>query len=58
MIDSAESLIDLRVPPSNALERLKGTRSMEYSIRINRQWRICFRFDEGDAYDVRIEDYR
>ena len=57
LLDSAESIQDLRVPPSNSLENLKGQQSTEYSIRINRQWRICFRFDRGHAYDVRIEDY-
>mgnify|MGYP006272213253 CR=1 FL=1 len=57
MIHNAEDINDLRVPPSNMLEKLKGKRSEEYSIRINRQWRICFRFEEGDAFGVKIEDY-
>jgi proteic killer suppression protein len=57
MIHNAEDIYDLRVPPSNMLEKLKGKRSEEYSIRINRQWRICFRFEEGDAFGVKIEDY-
>ncbi|TVR90566.1 MAG: type II toxin-antitoxin system RelE/ParE family toxin [Spirochaetaceae bacterium] len=57
MIDSAETVSDLMAPPSNRLEKLSGTRSEEYSIRINRQWRICFRFENGDALDVGIEDY-
>ena len=57
MIDSAESITDLTAPPSNMLEKLSGKRSDEYSIRINRQWRICFRFQNGDAFDVGIEDY-
>ena len=57
MIDSAESVMDLTAPPSNRLERLAGSRSDEYSIRINRQWRICFRFENGHAFDVGIEDY-
>ena len=57
MVDSAEVIQDLAVPPSNMLEKLKGNRSEQHSIRINRQWRICFRFQEGDAYDVGIEDY-
>ncbi|TVR67863.1 MAG: type II toxin-antitoxin system RelE/ParE family toxin [Spirochaetaceae bacterium] len=57
MIDSAENVTDLAAPPSNRLEKLSGARSGEYSIRINRQWRICFRFESGDAFDVGIEDY-
>ena len=48
---------DLRVPPSNRLHALKGSREGRYSISINDQWRICFRFSEGDAYDVEITDY-
>ncbi len=48
---------DLKVPPSNRLHRLKGDRAGQYSISINDQWRICFRFIEGDAYDVEIADY-
>lgn len=50
-------LPDLRVPRGNRLEELKGTRKGTYSIRINDQWRICFRWVDGDAYDVGIEDY-
>ena len=57
MIDSAETVSDLTAPPSNRLENLGGARSGEYSIRINRQWRICFRFENSDALDVGIEDY-
>jgi toxin HigB-1 len=57
MIDSAETVSDLTAPPSNRLEKLSGSRVGEYSIRINRQWRICFRFENGDAFDVGIEDY-
>jgi len=57
LIDSAEAVQDLLIPPSNKLEKLKGNRSNEYSVRINRQWRICFRFSDGEAYDVGIEDY-
>ncbi len=53
----AAQLDDLRVPPSNRLERLKGDRDGECSIRINDQWRICFRFEDGDAFDVEICDY-
>ncbi len=48
---------DLRVPPGNRLETLKGDRKGQYSIRINSQWRICFRWKDGDAYDVEITDY-
>ena len=57
MIAAAESEADLRSPPSNHLEKLKGDRRTELSIRINRQWRICFRFESGNAYEVGIEDY-
>ncbi|MBI5563521.1 MAG: type II toxin-antitoxin system RelE/ParE family toxin [Chloroflexi bacterium] len=48
---------DLRLPPSNRLEALKHGRSGQWSIRINDQWRICFRFENGDAFDVEIVDY-
>lgn len=57
MLDAAESELDLRSPPENHLEKLKGDRRSEFSIRINRQWRICFRFENGNAYDVGNEDY-
>jgi proteic killer suppression protein len=57
MLDAAVKLEDLRVPPGNRLERLRGGRSGQHSIRINDQWRICFRWREGDAYDVEIVDY-
>ena len=57
MLDQAQELRDLRSPPGNRLEALKGRRSGQYSIRINRQWRICFRWYGGDAYDVEIVDY-
>ena len=53
----AISLQDLRVPPGNRLEPLKGDRKGQYSIRINDQWRICFRWQDGDALDVEIVDY-
>jgi toxin HigB-1 len=53
----ARSLEDLRGLPSNRLEALAGDCAEQFSIRINRQWRICFRWDEGDAYDVEIVDY-
>jgi proteic killer suppression protein len=57
MLNRAETLQDLRVPPANRLEALKGTRKGQHSIRINDQWRICFRWETGDAYDVEIVDY-
>ena len=53
----AIKLQDLRVPPGNRLEALKGNRKGQYSIRINDQWRICFRWKNGDALDVEIVDY-
>lgn len=53
----ARSLVDLRGLPSNRLEALAGGRQGQLSIRINRQWRTCFRWHEGDAYDVEIVDY-
>ncbi len=57
MLDAAISVLDLRVPPGNHLERLDGTRASQYSIRINNQWRLCFTWQEGDAYNVEIVDY-
>ncbi|MBI2246842.1 MAG: type II toxin-antitoxin system RelE/ParE family toxin [Armatimonadetes bacterium] len=57
MLDAAESLQELRVPPGNRLEKLSGDREGQHSIRINDQWRICFRWQEGNAYDVEIADY-
>ena len=56
-LEIAGRLDDLRVPPGNRLEPLKGNRAGQHSIRINDQWRICFRFEDGDAYDVEICDY-
>lgn len=56
-IDLATCLEDLRVPPSNRLHALKGNRQGQFAISINEQWRICFRFIDGDAYDVEITDY-
>ena len=53
----AARLQDLRVPPGNRLEALRGSRKGQYSIRINDQWRICFRWRDGDALDVEIVDY-
>lgn len=57
MLNRAETLQDLRVPPANRLERLVGDRDGQYSIRINDQWRICFGWKDGDATDVEIIDY-
>ena len=56
-LDAASSVDYLRQPPSNRLEALSGNRIGQWSIRINRQWRLCFRFDAGDAFDVEIVDY-
>ena len=57
MIDAAEALSDLRVPPGNRLEKLKGTRKGQFSIRVNDQMRICFRWQGSDAHDVELTDY-
>jgi proteic killer suppression protein len=57
LVDAAVRLEDLRVPPGNHLESLKGTRRGQHSIRINAQYRLCFRWDGVDAYDVEITDY-
>jgi proteic killer suppression protein len=56
-IDSAEELRDLVSPPANRLELLKGNRAGQYSVRINDQYRICFRWKNGHAYEVEIADY-
>lgn len=56
-IDLAASLDDLKVPPSNRLHALKGDREGYYAISVNDQWRICFRFADGEAFDVEITDY-
>ena len=56
MLDAAHTLEYLRVPPGNRLEKLRGDRAGQYSIRINDKWRICFRW-QGDAFDVEIVDY-
>ncbi len=57
MLGNAAVLDDLHTPPANRLEALKGSRKGQYSIRINDQWRICFRWTDGDAHDVEIVDY-
>jgi proteic killer suppression protein len=57
MLNNAQDLRDLRVPPGNHLERLGRDRKGQWSIRINDQWRICFRWHKGDAYDVEVVDY-
>lgn len=57
MLHRAVCVADLRAPPGNRLEQLKGDRKGQWSIRINDQWRLCFRFENGDAYDVEIVDY-
>jgi proteic killer suppression protein len=57
MLNAAAGLDDLRIPPANRLEALKGERKGQYSIRINDQWRICFRWNDGAASDVEIVDY-
>jgi len=57
MLDAADDLGDLRVPPGNRLEKLSGDRAGQYSIRINEQWRICFEWRQRDAYQVEMADY-
>ncbi len=57
VLDAAEVLQDLRVSPGNRLERLSGVRQGQYSIRVNDQWRVCFRWIGADAFDVEIIDY-
>jgi len=57
-LNQARSLQDLLAPPGNRLEALKGDRKGQHSIRVNDQWRICFRWQEGHAHDVEIVDYR
>ena len=56
-LNAASRIEDLRLPPSNRLEALKHDRAGQWSIRVNDQWRVCFRFDNGDAFDVAIVDY-
>jgi proteic killer suppression protein len=57
ILDAAESLDELRVPPGNRLEKLSGNRRGQQSIRVNDQWRICFRWSRGHAYEVEMADY-
>jgi len=57
MINRAEILNDLKVPPANRLEALRGNKKGQYSIRINDQWRICFKWKDGEVHDVEIVDY-
>jgi proteic killer suppression protein len=57
MLNRAVTLHDLRIPPANRLEKLTGDRAGQHSIRINNQWRICFEWRDGDAYNVEIADY-
>jgi len=56
-LDNATTIDDLRLPPSNHLEKLSGDRQEQYSIRINQQWRLCFKFKDGNAFNVEISDY-
>lgn len=56
-LDAAETLSFLQAPPGNRLEALAGERKGQYSIRINDRWRLCFRYDNGNAYEVEIVDY-
>ena len=56
-LNAAPKLEDLRVPPSNHLEKLKGDRKHQYSMRINKKWRVCFEFVDGNAMNVEIIDY-
>lgn len=57
MLDAATVLDDLRVPPANRLEKLRGNRAGQWSIRVNDQWRVCFRWEDGDALAVQLVDY-
>ena len=57
VLDNAASLLDLAALPSNRLETLSGDRAGQYSVRINRQWRICFRWEDDGPYDVEVVDY-
>ena len=57
IVDAAESINDLRLPPGNRLQKLQGNRRSQYSIRMNDQWRVCFVWRNGDAFEVEITDY-
>jgi proteic killer suppression protein len=57
MINNAKNLNDLKIPPANNLEKLKGDRERQHSVRINDQWRVCFNWKDGDAHEVEITDY-
>ncbi len=57
ILDAAETLEDLRIPPGNRLEKLRGDRAGQYSIRVNQQWRVCFRWTTGGPEDLEIVDY-
>jgi proteic killer suppression protein len=57
MLNRSTTVVDLRVPPANRLEKLRGKRSGLWSIRVNDQWRICFQWHDGDAYEVEMLDY-
>ncbi len=56
-IDLASHVDDLKVPPSNHLHKLEHDRKGQYAISVNKQWRVCFRFEDGDAFDVELTDY-
>ncbi len=58
VLEAAEQLQDLRIPPANRLEKLSGNRKGQHSIRINQQWRVCFEWREKDAYNIEIVNYR
>lgn len=57
LVDLADDLEELRIPPGNRLEKLKGDREGQYSIRVNAQYRVCFRWEDRNAYEVEIVDY-
>jgi len=57
MLHRAVTIDDLRIPPANRLEKLVGKRAGQWSIRVNNQWRVCFKWADGDAFDVEIVDY-
>ena len=57
LLHRSVNVLDLKIPPANHLEKLKGDKSGKYSIRVNAQWRICFRLENGNAFEVEIVDY-